>query len=597
MAKSKAGKFLKIAALIFICLLLAALTAVLLYQYLPAHPVNNGAGKFELKQFSSSDELSDVLGEYRNYYATTLDLDGVLSMYKGATSEFDSAPNSSENDTSAPSHSETNVQVEGVDEDDVIKTDGNYIYYLNDTGINILSAKDGATQKLSTIAANAGGMYLYGDILAVVGTEYDSNYAPKTTIAVYDVTDRAAPRLIRAVAMEGTTLTTRMNDGKIYYILSADSDTLPKAGDGSSFEEMPASNAYYFKGVPYNYFTTLGYVDLNCSDGSMDAYKSYLGAGNTFYMSTNYLYITATDYSARYYTNGFRTYADYSVAGQTRILKFSLDSLEPVAHANADGTVRDRYSLDEYEGNFRIATTVGSEGSAVFVFDENLNPLGEVRGIAPGEQIYSARFNGDIANIVTFLQVDPLFKVNLSDPKNITVSDGLKKDGVSYYLHYIEGTELLIGLGYDTYMGATKGIEVVLFDNSGADAVIINAYVIGTDSAYSESLYEPKGILYSKESDFFGFPATVYDHDNYSGLQKYYLFGFSTGKLQLRATLSHSPAMDSRYQYIGGEDLNIPQYDINRAVQIGDYIYAASSRLVTAHDINDAFNVTSITEI
>ncbi len=478
MAKSKAGKFFKIAALIIICLLLAALITVMLYQYLPAHPVNNGAGKFELKQFSSSDELSDVLGEYRNYYATTLDLDGVLSMYKGATSEYDSAPNSSENDTSAPSHSETNVQVEGVDEDDVIKTDGNYIYYLNDTGINILSAKDGATQKLSTIATNAGGMYLYGDILAVVGTEYDSNYAPKTTIAVYDVTDRAAPRLTRAVVMEGTTLTTRMNDGKIYYILSADSDTLPKAGDGSSFEEMPASNAYYFKGVPYNYFTTLGYVDLNCSDGSMDAYKSYLGAGNVFYMSKDYLYVTATDYSARYYTNGFRTYADYSVAGQTRILKFSLDSLEPVAHANADGTVRDRYSLDEYEGNFRIATTVGSEGSAVFVFDENLNPLGEVRGIAPGEQIYSARFNGDTANIVTFLQVDPLFKIDLSDPKNITVSDGLKKDGVSYYLHYIEGTDLLIGLGYDTYMGATKGIEVVLFDNSGADAVIINAYVI-----------------------------------------------------------------------------------------------------------------------
>ena len=177
------------------------------------------------------------------------------------------------------------------------------------------------------------------------------------------------------------------------------------------------------------------------------------------------------------------------------------------------------------------------------------------------------------------------------------MSDGLKKDGVSYYLHYIEGTDLLIGLGYDTYMGATKGIEVVLFDNSGADAVIINTYVIGTDSAYSESLYEPKGILYSREADFFGFPATVYDHDNYSGLQKYYLFGFSTGKLQLRATLSHSPDMDSRYQYIGGEDLNIPQYDINRAVQIGDYIYAASPRLVTAHDINDAFNVTSITEI
>ena len=597
MAKSKAGKFFKIAALIIICLLLAALITVMLYQYLPAHPVSNGAGKFELKQFSSSDELSDVLGEYRNYYATTLDLDGVLSMYKGATSEYDSAPESTGNDTSAPSHSETNVQVEGVDEDDVIKTDGHYIYYLNNSGINILSAKDGATQKLSTIAANAGGMYLYGDILAVVGTEYDSNYAPKTTIAVYDVTDRAAPRLIRAVVMEGTTLTTRMNDGKVYYILSADSDTLPKAGDGSSFEEMPASNAYYFKGVPYNYFTTLGYVDLNCSDGSMDAYKSYLGAGNIFYMSKDYLYVTATDYSARYYTNGFRTYADYSVAGQTRILKFSLDSLEPVAHANADGTVRDRYSLDEYKGNFRIATTVGSEGSAVFVFDENLNPLGEVRGIAPGEQIYSARFNGDTANIVTFLQVDPLFKIDLSDPKNITVSDGLKKDGVSYYLHYIEGTELLIGLGYDTYMGATKGIEVVLFDNSGADAVIINTYVIGTDSAYSESLFEPKGILYSKEADFFGFPATVYRYDNYSGLQKYYLFGFSTGKLQLRATLSHSPDMDSRYQYIGGEDLNIPQYDINRAVQIGDYIYAASPRLVTAHDINDAFNVTSITEI
>lgn len=594
MARTKAGKAVKTVALILIFLLLAGVILLALYQYLPAHPVKNGAGEFELRQFSSASELNEVLDEYRNYYAASLDLSNAFNAFKGATSDMNT---SSDEGTVAPSHSETNVQVEGVDEDDVIKTDGNYIYYLNDSGINILKANDGATEKLSEIATDGSGMYLYGNTLAVVGTEYGFDPVTKTSIEVYDVTDRASPKLIRTVVREGFAVTTRMTEGKLYYILSADSDTLPKAGDGNTFTEMPAENAYYFKGVPCYGFTTLGYVDLNSSDGSSDAYKSYLGAGSTVYMSKNYLYVTETDYSARYYTNGLRTYADYSVAGQTRILKFSLDDLCPVAHATADGTVKDRYSLDEYEGNFRIATTVGTEGSAVFVFDENLNTLGEVRGIAPGEQIYSARFDGDTANIVTFLQVDPLFKVDLSDPENITVSDGLKKDGVSYYLHYIEGTSLLIGLGYDTYMGMTRGIEVVLFDNSGADAVIVNTYIIGTESAYSESLYEPKGILYSEEADFFGFPATVYDDYYGNAAQKYYLFGFSTGKLQLRATLTHSPAMDSRYQYIGGTYYDVPQYAVNRAVQIGDYIYAASPRLITAHDINDSFNITSITEI
>ena len=178
--------------------------------------------------------------------------------------------------------------------------------------------------------------------------------------------------------------------------------------------------------------------------------------------------------------------------------------------------------------------------------------------------------------------------MSVVDAASTKVSEGLKKDGVSYYLHYIEGTDYVIGLGRNTSGGAELGLEVVLFDMSGGEAEMINAVIIGSTYGYSETLYDPRGILYDKENDLFGFGANVYDSKG-EYKQSYYIFGFNDGILKLRATLTHDASLDDRYEIIDGDGYYTENYAVNRAVRVGDYVYAVSDRLVTSHNIGDNF--------
>ena len=142
----------------------------------------------------------------------------------------------------------------------------------------------------------------------------------------------------------------------------------------------------------------------------------------------------------------------------------------------------------------------------------------------------------------------------------------------------------------------TTGLEVVLFDMSGAEAKVINTVIIGSSYGYSETLYDPRGILYDKERDLFGFAAEVYSSSG-EYKQSYYMFGFKDGVLRLRATVGHDASMDSRYEIIDGDGYYTDNYAVKRAVQIGDYVYAVSNRLVTAHSIADNFALVGVTEL
>ena len=132
-----------------------------------------------------------------------------------------------------------------------------------------------------------------------------------------------------------------------------------------------------------------------------------------------------------------------------------------------------------------------------------------------------------------------------------------------------------------------------MFDMSGGEAEIINAIIIGSTYGYSETLYDPRGILYDKENDMFGFSATVYDSKG-NLKQSYYIFGFSDGILKLRATISHDASLDDRYEIIDGDGYYTENYAVKRAVRIGDYVYALSNRVVTSHRISANFEQVSV---
>ena len=599
----KKRKGLKIFLIVLLTLVLIGALMLVLYYELPYRPVGNDRDKLTAIPFSSAEDVDRVYSDFASFgYYRTIDPHEIFYLFQGATKE-DASISSDEapSDGAAPDYSGTNTQVEGIDEADIVKTDGKYIYAVNSYKLNILSASNGVTEKLSSISleGSSNEFYIYGDTLAIVyySNDIGTSNATGYGIKVYSIADRSAPRLIRTVEHGGEYAESRLKDGVIYYtVRSRFYGELPYLYDGAAGYDgaFPYDKAFYFDGLPSYEICVIGKIDL--LDAARDGYRCYVGVGENMYMSENYIYLTSTDASNMYRTNGLRTYIDNNAAAMTRVARFGLDDLAFAGATEVNGTLKDRYCMDEYEGNFRIATTAGAEGSAVYVLNAELKVMGKAENIAPGESIYSVRFNGDTATIVTFLQIDPVFKVDLSDPASPKVSEGLKKDGVSYYLHYIEGTDYVIGLGRDTSGGMTTGLEVVLFDMSGAEAKVINTVIIGSSYGYSETLYDPRGILYDKERDLFGFAAEVYSSSG-EYKQSYYMFGFKDGVLRLRATVGHDASMDSRYEIIDGDGYYTDNYAVKRAVQIGDYVYAVSNRLVTAHSIADNFALVGVTEL
>lgn len=599
----KKRKGLKIFLIILLTLVLIGALMLVLYYELPYRPVGNDRDKLTAIPFSSAEDVDRVYSDFASFgYYRTIDPHEIFYLFQGATKE-DASISSDEalSDGAASDYSGTNTQVEGIDEADIVKTDGKYIYAVNSYKLNILSASNGVTEKLSSISleGSSNEFYIYGDTLAIVYNSNDIGASNATGygIKVYSIADRSAPRLIRTVEHDGEYAETRLKDGVIYYMVRAYFyGELPEVYVSATGYDgnIPYDKGFYFDGLPCFRSTVIGKIDLN--DATRDDFRCYVGVGENMYMSENYVYLTTTDTSGLYRTNGLRTYYDVNGTATTRVARFKLDDLTFVGAGEVKGNVKDRYSLDEYNGNLRIATTVNNAGSAIYVLGSDMSLIGSVENIAPGESIYSVRFNGDTATIVTFLQTDPVFKVDLSDPASPKVSEGLKKDGVSYYLHYIEGTDYVIGLGRDTSGGMTTGLEVVLFDMSGAEAKVINTVIIGSSYGYSETLYDPRGILYDKERDLFGFAAEVYSSSG-EYKQSYYMFGFNDGILKLRATLTHDASLDDRYEIIDGDGYYTDNYAVKRAVQIGDYVYAVSNRLVTAHSIADNFALVGVTEL
>jgi uncharacterized secreted protein with C-terminal beta-propeller domain len=530
-------------------------------------------------------------------------------------------------------YTRTNTQVEGVDEGDIIKVDGANIYILNQSGFYIVRTIEGELETLCEIKLGnyvPYEMYLDGDTLILIGGIYvpDNYYnsidlaivpgcrwypgTQKTDIRLYDISDRTAPVLTRQQTIWGNYNTSRLIDGTLYYIINyyfycdQEETYFPKisdsAVDGGAEKEIDASNIKFFEDIPnYNYLIT-GSIRTSGADAMLQA---YLGAGNNIYVSGDNLYVTSTDYSANYIRKIFSVTYDYSGKAKTRIIRIRLQDLAFTGKTTVEGTVKDRYSLDEYNGYLRVATTTSYYTdnkreiySSVFVLDGDLRTVGTITNIAPGETIYAVRFNKEEGSIVTFVQTDPLFKLNLSDPTNPTISEGLKKDGVSYYLHYIEGTDYVIGLGRDTIVNQNgftewKGLEVVLYDYSGAEAVILGRYVIGNACSYAEALYNPKAILYDKDRDLFAFaaeewfyePGPYYYGSYYQAGQSLYVFGFSTGELTLKAKLTDiGPEMnyDDWYDYY-----NYCFSFIKRGARIGNHIYTISDRYVTSYSLAD----------
>ncbi len=551
-------------------------------------------------------------------------------------------------------YSTTNVQVQGVDEADMIKTDGEYIYQVNNQRIIIAKAFPAGDMKLVNVIDltnqhfNPMEMYIDDKFLVIIGTS-DYNYpmagttmekriAPdimpgygyRSTVKamIYNISDKKDIKLIREVELDGHYVSSRKIGSALYlvankhinyYILEQGQDfEKPMYRDTARMDEyleIDYENIRYFPGsVEPNYLLVAG-VDLDQPNKPAEV-STFLGSGQNIYASLDNLYVAVTQYDYE-----GKTWVDNR---STLIYSFTLNqgSIDYSGKGKVPGSLLNQFSMDEHNGYFRMATTTGdvwrtdefTSKNNIYILDKALNVVGRVEDIAPGETIYSVRFMGDRGYMVTFKTVDPLFVIDLKNPEKPAILGALKIPGYSDYLHPYDENHL-IGFGKDAievdgvayYLGMKMAIFDVTDVNNPKEKFV---EMIGDRGTESELLRNHKALLFSKDKNLLAFPVTVMevkDHKDtsYKGIPPYGEFAFqgayvyhidSETGFKLKGQITHLSNDDylksGRYWYDSNKN-------VARVLYIGDTIYTLSNKMWKAHGIEkiDHKNTLEIPEV
>ena len=564
---------------------------------------------YQLKKFSSYGELEYfVRTNVSNYVYYESFLNRNVSIPLPASSK-----SYGRGDETGVDYSTTNIQVEGVDEADIVKSDGKYIYVVSGNKVVIIDAypAEGA-RILSEIETNESPIELFinEDKLVMLGW---------TFIKVYDVSNRGDPFLTRDVSFDGQYFDSRMVGNHVYVIINSpaiydNKIILPQISSNCITKTVPATEIYYFENThDYSYgFTTI--MAINAQDDGADVTSEtfLIGLTQNIFVSSNNIYVTYTDYWI--YPLMERSSETSDPETETTIVhKISISdgTIEYKSEGEVPGQVLNQFSMDEYQGYFRIATTTGWMGqNNVYVLDGNLDIVGRLEGLAPGERIYSARFIGSRAYLVTFKQVDPLFVIDLEDPTNPRVLGELKIPGYSDYLHPYDETHL-IGVGKEAVdVGSFawyQGVKIALFDVSDPENPIeISKYIIGDRGTDSYTLQDHKAFLFSRQKSLLVLPILLakIDEEGYSEeippdaygeyvWQGAYVFDISLDDgLVLKGRITH---------FNNDEDINewgryyYPyDYSVQRSLYIDNVLYTISGKLVKMNNLEDLSEISEI---
>lgn len=244
---------------------------------------------------------------------------------------------------------------------------------------------------------------------------------------------------------------------------------------------------------------------MDVKDANTLKTEAVLGAGENVYCTSENLYAVSTDYDGNDKSIG-EVFVLPSTE-KTQIYKFDIRdyNIKYVKNAVIDGHVLNQFSVDEYNGYLRIATTSGTWGenivNQVYVLDSQLETAGLLQNIAKGETIKAVRFNGDTAYVVTFEQTDPLFVIDLADAENPKILGELKITGYSAYLHPV-GDGLVLGVGLDgTEDGTNDGMKVSLFDVSNpTEPVECGRFTLPGVSTENKRIYFESAAFFNHKS-------------------------------------------------------------------------------------------------
>ncbi len=468
----------------------------------------------------------------------------------------------------ARDYSETNVQVAGVDEADILKIDGTYVYHLSKNRIMISQILPTESSRLvgqidmdKDITAN--DFYIDGDRLMIMGQKYQDYsypmplidgiareivsypYRESITISqIWDIENKFNPKKIRTVEFDGSLSSSRMIEGNVYLIMNSwskwrsfnimptEKELVPMYRDSvmnSDFEPMvKCGNVGYFDPEPSREYLIVASVPMHGA-GQVQR-EVILGSSETTYASLENLYVAKQDWMARSLHNSLVSEG----REQTNIYKFKLNAgrIEFIKQGFVPGHLLNQFSLDEYNNYLRVATTIGqvwrtsaNSTNNIFILDSELNLTGSIEGIAPGETIYSMRFMGDKGYMVTFKKIDPFFVLDLKDPKNPSILGKLKIPGYSDYLHPMDENHI-IGVGKDTVEASEniwgrrqdfawyQGMKMAIFDVTDvANPKELWKTEIGDRGTESEALSNHKAFMYSPSKQLLALPIRVAELD------------------------------------------------------------------------------------
>ncbi len=466
-----------------------------------------------------------------------------------------SSTESSSSSSNTKDYSTTNIQVENVDEADIVKTDGDYIYSISEDNVIITDVKDPKQPKVvATIKSEDDDIpediILYKDKLVVISTKgnqtqrYYYNNRMNTVVKIYNITSREKPVLTKSYEMYEPYYTSRCIDNVLYVISSGnlrkeDDEIVVGYNEDNMEKEMSIDKIKYLKDVKTTKQTLISTVDLNneTADIKLD---SYLMNISNAYVSENAIYLLNQKYNndskipikLLFGFKGVFGLEDYyemdSESGYyTEIYKFDIkENVEYKAKTKVKGKTINQYSLDEKDNHLRIAL-YDNDGSRVAIFDEDLKQIGISDNVAKGEKMYSSRFIGDKVYFVTYKTIDPLFVMDLSNETKPKVLGKLKIPGYSTYLHPYDENHI-IGIGMETKeiinrnsngkvistTAKVVGMKMALFDVSNVNSPVqISSVVIGDSRTTSAILTNPKALLFSKEKSLIAIPVNNYSQD------------------------------------------------------------------------------------
>ena len=500
----------------------------------------------------------------------------------------------------------TNNQVDGVDEADIVKTDGAYIYtatwnasrFGNEVAIVRAYPAD-AAGLVARIPVDSWvqGLFVDGNRLAVIadgGFTYMLGglrpvmwYRAQTRVLVYDLSTPESPALVRNVSVSGSYVGARLI-GDVAYLVVQDYLFLEENGttvvlptiwtDGVPRDLTYADIGYFQDSEGSSADVTVLSVDL--ATDRPPAFESFLTRGvYQLYMSAANVYLSGVEWES----DPGRTV----VAESSTVHKVSVESgdVRYVCSVRVPGSILNQYSMDESDGNLRVATTLGqwtpeggSTSAAVYTFDSLLHPLGNLAGLAAGERVYAARFLGSRAYLVTFRRVDPLFVLDVSDPRAPRVLGFLKIPGVSDYLHPVDGTHVLgLGRADPAGTGRLSGIKLSLFDVADVEHPTEAAsYTISAGPngwAWSEAQYDHKAFLFAPDRGLVVIPVSIstWDESSSAYWQGAYAIGVGLQGFELRDTITHTDSPGSADTW---------RFQVRRSLTIEGVLYTVSGGLV-----------------